>query len=275
MPRASRSKSQPDADALVSAAVAALDQEKAIARSTVGPPSVRETVLEVLRRRGYEVTAKVVRVPVAEQLEVALREGSYLAMKALGTYVRGATAVEARKAALSLAEAGRAHLALRTDSETLVPATTDIVVDKELEAATKRVADLGKVLQKAARKKNGAGVLRADVREALDSVLTHRSRNGSRRMEPGSELPCVLRAVDSARDVAVGLSFVPKVVALLAPELAPEAAKKALLEAASQGLLELRPEGGLGRLSDAEREACPRGPQGTHLSWARRIEVEA
>jgi hypothetical protein len=255
--------------------VAVLDQEKAIARTALGPASVRESVLEALARRGFEVTAKVVRVPLDEQLETALKDGSYIGLKKLGTYVRGATVTEARKAALALTEAGRARLMIRTNAETLVPVTTDVVAEKELAAAAKRVADLAKVLQKAAQKGKGAGVLRADVQEALDSVLPPRARVSSRPRDPDSELTRVLRAVDSARDVAIGLSFVPRVVELLAHELPPEAAKKALLEAASRGLLELRPEGGLGRLSEIEKEACPKGPQGTHLSWARRIEVQA
>jgi hypothetical protein len=45
--------------------------------------------------------------------------------------------------------------------------------------------------------------------------------------------------------------------------------------AAMDGLLELRPEGGIHRLSDEELAACPEGPHGTRLSWARRTEVVA
>jgi hypothetical protein len=261
-------------DALIASSAAVLDQDKAVSRSALGPAAVRGSVLEALKARGFEITAKYVRVPLAKQLEAVLEDGTYIPMKGLGAYVRGATGVEARKAALSLTDAGRAHLVMRTDAETLVPGTADVVAEKELAVAASRVAHLAKVLQKAARKAKGMSVLRADVAGALDSVLTQRPRAGSGRMESIAELTRVLRAVDSVRDVAVGLSFVPKVMELLAPALAPEAAKKALLEAASRGLLELRPEGGLDRLSDDERAACPKGPQGTLLSWARRIEMQ-
>jgi hypothetical protein len=275
MPKASRSKSPPDMDALLAGAMATLDREKTLARSSVGPAAVRDQLLARLRARGYEITPKVVRMPLSEQLESALTDGSYIALKAVGAHVRGATATEARKAALLLLERGRARLALRSQSETLVPATADVVAGRELAAVATRVADLAKQLQKAVRKGKGAGVLRADLRDVLDAGPALRAQGTPRTAEPTAALPRVLRAVDKARDAALGLSFVPKIVALLAPDLEPNAAKKALLEAASRGLVELRPEGGLGRLTDAERQACPEGPQGTRLPWARRIEVHA
>lgn len=42
-----------------------------------------------------------------------------------------------------------------------------------------------------------------------------------------------------------------------------------LLGAARAGIIELQPESGLDRLSDAEMALCPPGPHGTRLSWAR------
>jgi hypothetical protein len=274
MPKGSRSKSAPDTVALLATAVAALDRDKAIARSSLGPSGVRDELIETLRRRGYEVGPKFVRVSIANQLEEALRDGSFIALKTLGAHVRRATAAEARKAALLLVDKGRAHLALRTNSETLVPATADVVEGKELATTAARTADLAKYLQKAARKK-GASVLRSDVRELLERALADRPPSSPKKADPGLELPRILRAVERAQDANLGLSFVPKVVALMAPDLDRDAAKAALLEAAARGLLELRPESGLGRLSEAERLACPEGPQGTRLSWARRMGASA
>lgn len=274
MPSGSRSKSAPDKVALLAAAVATLDRDRAITRSALGPPAVRDDLAETLRGRGYEVGPKFVRIPIADQVEGALREGSFIALKTLVAHLQGATASEARKAAALVVEQGRAHLVLRTQSETLVPATADVVAGKELATAAAHVADLAKYLQKAARKK-GTSVLRSDVRELLERTLADPPPGKPRKADPTSEVPRILRAVESARDATLGLSFVPKVVALLAPDLDRDAAKAALLEAASRGLLELRPEGGLGRLSEAERLACPEGPQGTRLSWARRTEARA
>ena len=48
-----------------------------------------------------------------------------------------------------------------------------------------------------------------------------------------------------------------------------------LLAAAMAGFLELRPEGGIKRLSEQELLVCPEGPHGTRLSWARRTEMVA
>jgi hypothetical protein len=165
---------------------------------------------------------------------------------------------------------------IRTSIETLVPVTADVVANEALATASKRAQDLAKQLNAAARKGEGVGVLRADMAQALDRVLPEQSRGAHRgRPGPSSALDLVLRAVDAARDAKVGLSFVPSVVELLSADLDGPSAQDALIDAASRGLVELRPEGGLGRLSDAERMACPVGPQGTRLSWVRRIEVHS
>ena len=65
-----------------------------------------------------------------------------------------------------------------------------------------------------------------------------------------------------AAENSSGLAFVPDCVAagITAAEL---------LRLARDGAVELRPESGLGRLSAAERDACPRGYEGCVLSWAR------
>jgi hypothetical protein len=273
MPKKPRSRSSPDTAALLAAALARLAEDKAITLSSVGPSSVRDELAETLRRLGFEVGPKFVRVPITEQLELALRDGGYIALKTLGAHVQGATATEARKAALLLAERGAAHLALRTHSETLVPTTADVVAGGDLAAAAAQAGQLAKYLQKA--RKKGMSVLRSDAREFLERTLGDHHPSSALKAGRGSELPRVLRAVDSAKDASLGLSFVPTIVALLAPDLDRDAAKVALLEAASRGLLELRPEGGLGRLSETERLSCPEGPQGTRLSWARRTEASA
>lgn len=276
MPASSRSKTPLDVNALVAASRTTIEREKMISRSKIVPASVRDRVLDALRAEGFEVTAKVVRVPIQDQLVEVLKDGSYIPLSAVRSHLAGATVTEAKQVARALTKTGQARRVLRTSIETLVPATADVVANEALAAASKRVQEIAKQLQAAARKGEGVGVLREDIAQALGRVLPEQSRGVHRRRpDPSSALDLVLRAVDAARDAKVGLSFVPSVVGLLSADLDGATAHDALIEAASRGLVELRPEGGLGRLSDAERMACPVGPQGTRLSWVRRIEVHS
>jgi hypothetical protein len=73
----------------------------------------------------------------------------------------------------------------------------------------------------------------------------------------------VVAAVERRLD-SCGLAFAPDVVRDLG-----EDGKQLLLAAARDGLVELRPESGLGRLSDLEIAACPKMTDGTPLSWVR------
>lgn len=73
----------------------------------------------------------------------------------------------------------------------------------------------------------------------------------------------VVAAVERRLD-SCGLAFAPDVVRDLG-----ELGQQLLLAAARDGLVELRPESGLGRLSDLEVAACPKMSDGTPLSWVR------
>jgi hypothetical protein len=77
----------------------------------------------------------------------------------------------------------------------------------------------------------------------------------------------MLRLVRRHTDPLFGLAWVPTVVA---DSRIPEStAKRTLRELAQAGEIELRQESGLGRMTLAERQACPTGPNGEPLSWAR------
>jgi hypothetical protein len=78
----------------------------------------------------------------------------------------------------------------------------------------------------------------------------------------------VIDLVEYNLDKRVGLAFVPRVLEHVQPgDRWP--AKLALLRAAELGLIELRPDGGLGRFTQAELDAAPDGPEGSKLMWAR------
>ena len=67
---------------------------------------------------------------------------------------------------------------------------------------------------------------------------------------------------------SVGLSYVPDTVRALSKH-GISAVQAAILDAARAGRIELRPEGGLNRLSREDLALCPSGLQDTKLSWAR------
>lgn len=83
----------------------------------------------------------------------------------------------------------------------------------------------------------------------------------------------VVRTASGLRSSSIGLVFVPTLAQALGARIrskkSVELAHTAILKAAHAGLLELRPESGLGRLSAEELALCIPGPQQTRLSWAR------
>jgi hypothetical protein len=192
-------------------------------------------------------------------------------------------------------------------SEWLVLATGQRVLDGERLATLREACtDLAKLLEAASKKKN-VGLLASDVEHMLsaasrvldddsaqntpaaaDPGLPAREATGPasrpraplrgaaasasvpRAAAPVASLARLLAAVDAVRDERTGMSFVPAIVQRLSSDMAVATAQEALLTAARQELIELRPEGGLGRLSGEELALCPPGPSGTRLSWARR-----
>ncbi len=83
----------------------------------------------------------------------------------------------------------------------------------------------------------------------------------------------VLAAVRKQVRDDMGMAFVPDVARSLLPEPL-ERIQEALLAAARARKVELRPESGVGRLTEAELRLCPRGHDGLVLSWARLLEDE-
>jgi hypothetical protein len=163
-------------------------------------------------------------------------------------------------------------------------------------------SDLAKMLDTASKKKNDARlasgidpVLSAAQRVLEeDSALKPSTEEGApdeavtapapavaaRIAAPAAEastdpLAELLLALDAVRDARSGMSFVPAIVRRLSGAMPLPRALELLMQAARRELIELRPEGGLGRLSDEELALCPPGPAGTRLSWARRGAGEA
>jgi hypothetical protein len=276
-----------DAAALTAEVREDLAREGAVKLTRIKPASLRGSVSDALSRDGFEVTKAAIRQPLRAQLLAALEHGALVPVKSLAAHVRGATAPELKRLMDDAVRDGIARRVLRGTAEVLAGREVRVLSAAEIEAMRVRVVGLGKALEKVT-KKPGLSVLASDATTALAEAMagvTDRAeaRNGTRATrvsattgKPSDEaMGALLAAVDSTRDVRTGLSFVPTVVGRLAPELETSAAVQLLLTAAERELLELRPEGGIGRLSEAELSVCPAGPHGTRLSWARRLTGEA
>lgn len=79
---------------------------------------------------------------------------------------------------------------------------------------------------------------------------------------PHSDVITAIRTLANAS----GLAFIPK----LSRKLGKRAHAKLLL-AEADGAIELRPEGGINRLTATEKQLCIPGPHQTLLSWAREV----
>jgi hypothetical protein len=247
MGKAKQQAPQPllDVPARVARACAQLEAEGAIKLTTLGPPALRGLVAAELEKSGFELTKSVARKPIAAQLKQALADGAFIPLKRAAAHLAGATATEAKQAALALAKNGTAHLVLRGKEEVLVPTSARVLSRKELGS----LEALTQIVAKASRAKNGLSLLRSDLTEAFAQALpgiAPLSSSSSPATVKSSEaaLLSLLAAVDATRDTHTGLSFVPSIVALLHPSFT--SAREVLLSAAHRGLLELRPGTAMG-----------------------------
>ena len=260
-----------------------LERESAVKLNRIKPIPARAAIVKKLVQEGFEVTKAAIRRPLRVQLREALKHGALVPVGSLGSHVRGATAGELKREMEIAVREGAARVVLRDTAEVLAGPEVRVLSGTEVESLRMRVAGLAKALEKVT-KKRGLNLLAADAHAALSEALAvtgtpAQAKQGARAPSPRPEsnaphdhaMQALLDAVDSARDVRTGLSFVPAVVGRLAPALSTSAAVKLLLAAAERELLELRPEGGIGRLSQAELSVCPPGPHDTRLSWARRL----
>lgn len=268
-----------DAAAIEAEVREALSRDGAVKLSSVKPAALRSRIAESLSLDGFEVTKAAIRRPLPAQLLQALAHGALVPLKSLATHVQGATAGELKLLIADALHQGLARRVLRGTTEVLVGTDHKVLSPAEVNAIRLKLVALGKTLEKVT-KKPGLSLLATDVAAALDDATTAMNARAGMKVAPSlatqrkpvdDALAALLEAVDSTRDERTGLSFVPAVVGRLAPRVEATGAVKLLVSAAERELLELRPEGGIGRLSEAELSVCPVGPHGTRLSWARRL----
>lgn len=254
-----------------------LSAEGAVKLSKIQPKAMREILVARLAAEGFELNKSYARRPLLDQLREALAHGATVAKKSLGAVVRGASAPELGRALIEAERRGEVRRILRGKTEAFTAPETRVLAPGQLSALRAALSSLEKALAAAARKK-GVSLLASDVEQVLEEAqrVLREPLSGDTGTQvvgvvkqPG--LDTLLAALQATQDERTGLAFVPKVIARLLPDMTLAVAQGVLLTAARQELIELRPEGGLGRLTPEELRLCPPGPGGTRLSWARRL----
>ena len=243
------------------------------------PRAEAARALEKLAASGLEIAGKIVRVPLQKQLTSQLATSSVLPLRSIDSYVQGANKRDAMAAATELVAAGRARFVVRSTELLLASVDTPTLAERDLHRLESAVAKLAAAVKLARRK--GGTLLRADVEEALRGFVSAAPPRpiGSTRDDrvTGTKL-ALLRDIGASIDEhreSSGLTWVPKLVRALGGLPAREAVHAELLRGARAGQLELRPESGMGRLSEEDAALCLAGPQGSRLSWVRRIEEKS
>jgi hypothetical protein len=257
-------KEPPDLERLGDEIAAVVRREGSLLRSRLAklgvPKGAQPSVVARLEGKGIEATPRMLRVPLGEQLDARLRDGATLPMRTLQQAVSGGTPRDVAAAAAALVRAGSALLIVRGSALALTRARGDTLGDRDLGALERAMSELVKTLRSA--RKHRAALLREDVRDLLAPFTS----------SPDSRLNAsTVLAEARSHTLTSGLAFVPALVRALGGPAARDAVHDALRDAAKQGLLELRPESGLGRLSEEDIALCVPGPQGSYLSWARPI----
>jgi hypothetical protein len=235
------------------------------------PRAQHQAAIELLASGGFETTAQVVRLPIMQQLRSALRERSQLPVKGLHHLLRGCAAREVASAVDDLVREGTALRVLRTKAEWLVRADADVLSKDEIQTLYRELAAFSRQTKTiATARKRALTIWRDDVRSWLEklSSLAHASRS--------AQSPAILvqqRLVQVVREqtiASIGLAFVPAVVEKMQMPL--DAMHALLLRQAQNGRLELRPDSGTTRYTEAELRAAPSGPDGSRLLWVRLLE---
>ena len=226
-------------------------------------PDARAKLIAELSTRGLERTAKLVRIPLAEQLRGLLAQGERIPLKLLPKRLKGATGAEAKSALAAQIKAERAHVVVRGKNEVLVGGGEQIVGREGIA----RLATLQKALTELGKKVSAKGGPRTVLIEDLELILEGVSGLHERSPRGGSLLAVreVLQALGRAQH---GLVSIPTLVRGV-PGMNTAAIHAFLISEEKAGNVELRAETSVGTLLSAEdRALCLRSPSGDLLSYA-------
>jgi hypothetical protein len=218
---------------------------------------------------GLERTAKVVRVPIGEQILALVQGGGRASLKDVAKRVKGGAKKEIDAALGALAREGRAKVVVRTQVEVLVGGGDHALSAAEVGEIVKAHEALAKVLKKVTAKGRARSILREDLAALLGPIERAAHPPAA---EARAEGPAAIVAAALGRVAVLGLARVPDLVEALDGQVTVADIHRALLAAHDAGEIELRPEAGGEFLSDEEARVCPPGPRGTVLSYARIVK---
>lgn len=243
-------------------------------------PTAQKELARRLTDAGLEHAAKVVRVPLADQLGKLVAGGARVAMKDVAKRVKGGAKKEIDAAVDRLVKAGSARVVVRTQVEVLVGATDRALDAAEVAELVKAHAALGKVLKKVTAKGRARSMLREDLAEIAAPVLRAAAPAAPAPTAPAARPHAaeeadvdaiVAEALARREDAVLKLVRVPDVVRDLDGRVPVADVHRALLAAVEAGAIELRPEAGGEFLTEQDASLCPPGPRGTVFSYARRV----
>jgi hypothetical protein len=230
-------------------------------------PRALAQLKEWLAPHQIEWTGKAFRVAIEVQVLEELRDRDPLSIRAIKKTLRGvATASELDATLRSLVQGGQVAVVFSGGELQLTTALEDRLTPTEVQELTDLVGTLQKSLRALkSRKQPRPGLRRSEVQALLGRELGGPSAGGQ---DPDQVV------LDEVRRLAGGpirMAFVPELSVGLRSVLRPAAIQEVLLRLASDGRLELRPESGVGLLSEAEASLCPIAPDGRPLSYVRPI----
>ncbi|XXY16750.1 hypothetical protein WME88_51795 [Sorangium sp. So ce216] len=247
-------------------------------------PAAQTQLVDALVGRGLEVGEKgALRVPAREQAASLAQGGARLSWKAAQQRVVGVSAAERSSALSDALTDGSLYLVVRTKVDTVVDGREDVLTQDEVKRLAKAHEALGAVLKLVQKKLSSkgplAGVQKTLLREDAAGVLEPFSAwigDSSNRKHLSEEASCemVVNEIRNLEEPPIPLVWVPDLVRNLAHRMSKQQVHGSLLAAQRRGIVELRPESGVNRLSPADAALCPPDPDGIPLSHARRLSAQ-
>lgn len=227
-------------------------------------PDARARLIAEVSTRGLERTAKLIRIPLAEQLHALLAEGERIPLKLVAKRIKGATGPEIKAALAAQIKAGGAHVVVRGKNEVLVGGGERIVARDGIT----RLASLQKALTELGKKVSAKGGPRTVLVEDLE-LLFEGVRGLIEQDKPSEDPGLALReALQRLARAQHGLVSIPALVRA-SPGVRPEVVHAFLFSEEKAGNVELRAETSVGTLlSAADRALCLQSSSGDLLSYA-------